>query len=365
MGYPPQDSTLNHQYQSRRNGIAVEDVDVVVVGMGPGGEDAAARLARAGLSVVGVEPRLVGGECPYYACIPTKMVLRATEALAEARRVDQLAGTAAIHPDWAPVARRNRDEATTGWDDTIAVNRFTDTGGTFVRGTATLTAPGEVTVAVLDKSTVNGGRPVGERVFRARRGIVLNPGTEPAIPPIDGLGNTPYWTNRDAAALDTLPGSLIVLGAGPVGCEFAQAFARFGVTATLIEASPRLLPTAEPEASDILTDALRADGVRVHTGATVQRVTHDGQFGAELDTGERITAERMLAATGRRTDLAALGVSAAGVDDTGPTIAVDEHMRAAPGVWAIGDVTGHGAFTHTSVYQARIAAETILGHNTT
>ncbi|MGH8883240.1 MAG: dihydrolipoyl dehydrogenase family protein, partial [Stackebrandtia sp.] len=196
-----------------------------------------------------------------------------------------------------------------------------------------------------------------------RRGIVLNPGTEPAIPPVAGLADTPYWTNRDVAALTELPESLLVLGAGPVGCELAQVFARFGARVVLAETSPRLLPSSEPEASDALTGALRDDGIEVHTAATVQQVSHDGQFTAHLDTGEVITTQRLLVATGRRTDLVALGVGAAGMDDTGNTISVDEQMRAAPDVWAVGDVTGHGAFTHTSVYQARIAADALLGRD--
>jgi len=164
--------------------MPTETVDVVVIGMGPGGEDAAARLARAGLAVVGVDARLVGGECPYYACVPTKMMIRAADALGEARRVGELAGSSQVRPDWAPVAARIRAEAADNWDDTVAVQRFEKAGGRFVRGRARITVPGEVTVSTAS----------GERLFRAAKGIVLNPGTKPAIPPIDGLADTPYWT---------------------------------------------------------------------------------------------------------------------------------------------------------------------------
>lgn len=326
-----------------------EEVDVVVIGMGPGGEDVAARLAGAGLSVVGVESRLVGGECPYYACVPTKMMVRAADALGEARRVPALAGQAEVRADWTPVADRIRDEATTDWDDTAAVQRFERTGGRLVRGTGRITAPGEVTV--------------GDQVFRARRGIVLNPGTEPAVPPIDGLAGSPLWTNRDAVPVREVPESLLVLGGGPVGLEFAQVFARFGTSVAVLEAAPRLLPAMEPEASEVITEALLAEGVQVRTGGGVQHVKHDGQFEVQLAGGDRLTAEHLLVATGRRTDLQALGVSAVGLDDQARTIPVDERMRAADGVWAIGDVTGRGAFTHTSVYQARIAAADILGQD--
>src|SRR5262245_7458157 len=153
------------------------EVDVVVVGMGPGGEDVGARLARAGLDVVGVDGRLVGGECPYYACVPTKAMIRATDALQEARRVPELAGGADVSPDWAPVANRIRDEITDNWDDQVAVDRFESAGGKFVRGWGRLTASREVTVA----------RPDGtEEVFTARRGVVLNTGTDPAVPPVEG-----------------------------------------------------------------------------------------------------------------------------------------------------------------------------------
>lgn len=334
--------------------MSAENVDVVVIGMGPGGEDAATRLAKAGLTVVGVEARLVGGECPYYACVPTKMMIRAADALSEARRVAELAGSAQVHPDWAPVATRIRAEATDDWDDTVAVERFEKTGGRLVRGRATVTAPGEVTVST----------SAGERVFRAARGIVLNPGTEPTIPPIDGLASTPYWTNREAVAVTRVPESLIVLGGGPVGCEFAQVFARFGAHVTVLEAQSQLLPGDEPEAGSLLTDCFTAEGIDVRADVSAAGVGYDdGQFTVALQGGDVLAAQHLLVATGRRTDLAALGVGAVGLDDQARTIEVDERMRAADRLWAIGDVTGKGAFTHVSMYQGRIAAADILGQD--
>ncbi|MTE17421.1 dihydrolipoyl dehydrogenase family protein [Nocardia aurantiaca] len=334
--------------------MPTESVDVVVIGMGPGGEDAATRLARAGLTVAGVEGRLVGGECPYYACIPTKMMVRAAGLLAEARRVDGLAGSASARPDWEPVAARIRDEATDNWDDTVAVERFEKAGGTFVRGWGRITAPGEVTVAT----------DSGERVFRAERGIVLNPGTAPAVPPLEGLKGTPFWTNREAVTATEVPESLIVLGGGPVGVEFAQIFARFGARVTVV-APRRMLPRDEPEAGELLATAFADEGIAVRTGVRGTGVRHDGrEFTLELDTGESLRAQRLLVATGRRTHLAALGIGAVGLDEAAKSIPVDSRMRAADGVWAVGDVTGVGAFTHVSMYQARIVAQDILGDGT-
>ena len=333
--------------------MATGEVDAVVVGTGPGGEDAAGRLAAAGLDVVAVEARLVGGECPYYACIPTKMMVRAAGALAEAQRVPELAGSAQAQPHFRVVADRISSEATTGWDDRAAVQRLESAGCRVVRGRGRLTAPGEVTVDLAAG---------GQEVLRARRAIVLNPGTEPAVPPIDGLDGTPYWTNRDAVAAIAAPESVLVLGGGPVGLEFAQVFARFGSAVTLVEAGQRILAPSEPEASEVLTGVLRAEGIDVRTGAGVNRVSHgEAGFRVELDGGGPVEAERLLVATGRRTDLAALGVDAVGLDASARTIPVDERLRAADGVWAIGDVTGHGAFTHTSVYQSPIAVADILG----
>ena len=239
-----------------------ELVDVVVVGLGVGGEEVAGRLAEAGLSVVGVERDLVGGECPYWGCIPSKMMIRAANALAEARRVDGLAGTAQVQPDWAPVAKRIREEATDTWDDTVAAERFIGKGGRLVRGSGRLDGPRRVRV--------------GDQVFEARHGVVLGTGTRPSVPPIDGLADTPYWTNHQAIEVEELPESLLVLGGGAIGLELAQVFARFGVRVTVVEALDRVLAVEEPEASEVAAAALRADGVEIHTGVRAERVEHDG-----------------------------------------------------------------------------------------
>ena len=334
--------------------MSAEEADIVVIGMGPGGEDVAERLAEAGLSVVGVEGRLVGGECPYWGCIPSKMMIRAANLLAEGRRIPGMAGAAQVTPDWAPVAQRIRKEATDNWDDKVAVDRFVAKGGRFARGHGRITAPGEVTVSGPDGQ----GPP---RVFRARRGIVLNTGTDPAVPLIDGLAGTPYWTNREAIETEQVPESLIVLGGGAIGAELGQVFARFGAAVTVVEAQPGLLPMDEPEAGELLGKVFTAEGIAVWTGAGARSVSHDGtRFTVDVG-GQAITAERLLVATGRRSDLAALGIGALGLDESARTISVDDRMHAADGVWAIGDVTGKGAFTHISMYQADIVVREIVG----
>ncbi|WP_433477170.1 dihydrolipoyl dehydrogenase family protein [Spirillospora sp. CA-142024] len=324
-----------------------DEVDVVVIGLGPGGEDAAGRLAEAGVSVVAVESRLVGGECPYYACVPTKMMVRAAGLLAEAARVPGMAGEASARPDWTPVAARIRDEATDSWDDKVAADRLTGKGARLVRGRGRITAPDEVTV--------------DGQVFRARRGILLNTGTSPMAPPIDGLADTPFWTNRDAVMATRAPESLVVLGGGVVGVEMAQVFSRFDGRVTVVEAADRLLLNEEPESSDLLRAVFEREGIGVRTGVNVTRVTHDGdEFTMHLGD-ETLTAERLLVATGRRPNLKGLGLGKVGLDETARQIPVDGHMRAADGVWAIGDITGMGAFTHVSMYQAAIAVRDILG----
>jgi pyruvate/2-oxoglutarate dehydrogenase complex dihydrolipoamide dehydrogenase (E3) component len=326
----------------------VRDVDVVVVGLGVGGEEAAGRLAEAGLYVVGVENTLVGGECPYWGCIPTKMMIRAGNALAEARRIPGLAGESSVQPDWTPVAKRVRDEATDTWDDKVAVDRFTGKGGHFVRGTAAITGPRRVRV--------------DDQEFAASRAVIIATGTAAIIPPIDGLAGTPYWTNREAIEAATLPQSLIVLGGGAIGVELAQVMARFGVAVTIVEGGPGVLSMEEPESSQTAAEALTRDKVKILTGVRAEHVTHDdSSFSVTLTDGSELTAERLLVAAGRAARVQDIGLDTVGLDPTARFLSTDDRMRAGDKIWAVGDVTGNGAFTHMAMYEADIAVRDILG----
>lgn len=343
-------------------------VDLVVIGLGPGGEAVATGAARAGLRVVAVDKHLVGGECPYYGCIPSKMMLRGSDLLAEAGRVDQVAGEASVVASWAPVAARIAEEATAHWDDQAAVDRLVDAGAEVVHGIGRLAGDRRVHVELPDGST---------RTLEAARGIVLNPGTRPARLPIEGLDGTPYWTNREAVQVSELPGSLVVIGGGPIGAEMTQVFARFGVRVTLLEGGPRILGPDEPEASALLQEALVADGVRVMTGVRIERVSHaDGRFAVALGpaegsedagaTGETVHGDRLLVAAGRTPNLDDLGLETVGLDPSARGLEVDDRCRldgAPEGLWAIGDVTGKGAFTHVSMYQSAVALRDILGED--
>ena len=327
------------------------NADVIVIGLGPGGEAAAGQLAEAGLNVVGIEGALVGGECPYWGCIPSKMMIRAANALAEGRRIGELAGSATVNPDWGPVAERIREQATDNWDDTVAVDRFVGKGGHFVSGYARITAPGTV--------EVNGD------TFVASRGVIIATGTLAAVPPIPGLADTPYWTNHDIMQAKELPESMIVLGGGAIGTELAQVMSRFGVDVTVVEGEARLLPRSEPEAGELLADVFTAEGIAVRTGQFVERVEFaDEQFHVAMPDGTTVRAEQLLVAAGRKTFLRELGAENLGIDPDAPFLAVDGHQRVTDGVWGVGDIAGEGLFTHLAIRQADVAVADILGRET-
>ena len=329
--------------------MADQTFDVVLLGVGSGNALLATRLLDAGLGVLAVEANRYGGECPHWACIPSKAALRAADALAEGRRIDELAGRAEVRPDWSVTARRI-DEVTHHRDDSEAVAAFEKRGGVIVRGRGTIVGRGRVAV---DGTT-----------YVAERAVVLNTGTRPTIPALPGLDGTPYWTTTEATEAHALPASIVVLGGGPVGVEQAQILARFGVRTALVEAAERLLPGDEPEAGERLADVLRHDDVDVRTSTEVESVSHDGaRFELRTRAGT-LAAEGLLVAVGRTPNTADLGFEHYDVTpDEGGMVPVDERLRVAPGLFAIGDITGKGAYTHVANYQAEIAVDTILEHS--
>jgi pyruvate/2-oxoglutarate dehydrogenase complex dihydrolipoamide dehydrogenase (E3) component len=332
----------------RAHPAADHETDVVVLGVGTCGEDLALRLLGAGVHVTGIEATLVGGECAYWACLPTKAMIRAANALQEARRVDGLAGHADVRADWGPVASRVRDEVAGGWQDSYAVQRFESRGGSLVHGHGRLTSSRSVTV--------------GGQTFTARRGVVIATGSQPVIPPIPGLADGEYWTTHDVIQAAKLPASILIIGGGAVGCELGQVLARFGVDVTIVEAGPRLLPGEEPEASSVVESAFAAEGIHVCTGAPAERVEwRNGSVRLTLSGGRELTGERLLVAAGRRADLGGLGLESVGLDPRARFIAVDDRLRAADGIWAMGDVTGKAMFTHVALHQSAIVAAGILG----
>lgn len=328
--------------------MTTHEVDVVVLGLGPGGEYAAQKLAEAGLDVVGVERDLVGGECPFYGCIPSKMMIRAADLVAESRRAETLAGPVDVRPDWALVAERIDKQATNHWNDESHVTRLEEAGVRIVRGHGRLDGAGRVAV--------------GEDTYVAARGVVLNSGTAPATVPIDGLAGTPYWTNREVVRLTELPGSLAVIGGGPIGAELSQAFSRFGVQVTVIEVLDRILGPEEPEAASVIARVFAEEGIEVLTGATISRVEHDGGFRIHLED-RVVEADQLLLAAGRRPHLFDIGLDTVGLDPAAKSVATDERMRAAERLWAVGDITGKGAFTHVSMYQAAVVVRDVLGED--
>ncbi len=338
-----------------------QQVDLVVAGLGPGGEALATAVAKAGLKVVAVDRRLVGGECPYFGCVPTKMMVRAADLVAEAGRAAELSGDVTIRSSWAPVAERVSVQATDHWDDRVAVERLEKAGATVLHGVARLAGRSPDGHPQVSVTPLDGSDPT---IYEAGRGVVLNPGTRPATPPVEGLADTPFWTNRDAVQVTELPGSLVVVGGGPIGCELAQVFARFGVRVTVIQHGERILPANEPEAAALIAETFAHEGIRVVTGSDLVKASYaDGRFDLTLDNGEQLTADKVLVAAGRLPNHDDIGLETVGLDPTARSVPVDGRMRAGDGLWVIGDATGHGAFTHMSMYQYAIARRDILGED--
>jgi pyruvate/2-oxoglutarate dehydrogenase complex dihydrolipoamide dehydrogenase (E3) component len=338
-----------------------QDYDLIVLGLGPGGEEVAERMAEAGWSVLGIDSRLVGGECPYYGCIPSKMIIRGAAVLAEAGRVNELAGQATTTPDYGPVSRRIRDEATDDWDDRVAVERLEGLGATFVRGVGRLAGRGADHSLQVDVDGV---------IYRAPR-VVVAVGTAPAIPPIPGLAevradggaDSPVWTNRDVMRATAAPASMVVLGGGAIGVELAQAFGRFGTRVTVVEAADRMLSVEEPRASEVLADVFRREGIDLHLGVQASQVAVGGDgVRVTLSDGGEVTGEKLLVSVGRRSNLADVALDTVGLDPAARTLDVDDSMAVVgvDGLYGIGDSTGRGAFTHVAVWQARVLVARLL-----
>ena len=325
------------------------EFDVICIGAGPCGEAVATELAGGGLSLAVVEEHLVGGECPYWGCFPSKTMIRSAEVLAEAARARELA---ASRVDWEldfPKVARRVSWMARDLDDTRPA-RAIEEHATLLRGHGALRGPRRV--------EVDG---VG---LTARRGVVVCTGTSPLVPPIPGLDGVPHWTNRQAVLTGELPASLAVLGGGALGVELSQAFARFGTRVTVVEGAPRLVSAEEPEAGELLRRHLEADGVRVLTGVRAHAVERDGDGVRLLLEGrEPVTAARLLVATGRRPNLDGFDLDAAGVR-AAPRgwIEVDRaSLLAAEGIWAGGDVNGIGGFTHLAHYHGTLIGRTLRG----
>jgi len=328
--------------------MATRSFDAVVLGAGPAGEVAAGRLADGGLEVALVECELVGGECSFWACMPSKALLRPAQAVAEARRIPGAAQAATGDLD-AGAALRRRDEVVHGLSDESQLPWLQRRGIELVRGSGVL--DGERRVRV------------GDDALEARRAVVLATGSAAATPPVEGLREAATWTNREATTAARVPARLVILGGGPVGVELADAWSSLGSAVTLVEVAERLLAREEDFASEQVTAALRERGVDVRTGVEVRHAARDGgQVRLTLADGEELTGDELLVAAGRRPRTAGLGLEALGLE-AGEPVPTDEHLRV-PGhdwLYAVGDCNGRVLLTHQGKYQARVAADHVLG----
>jgi pyruvate/2-oxoglutarate dehydrogenase complex dihydrolipoamide dehydrogenase (E3) component len=330
------------------------EFDVIVVGAGPGGEVCAGRLADADLSVALVEQDLIGGECSFYACMPSKELLRPAQALAEACRVEGAAQAVTGELDVDAVLAR-RDEIVHGLDDAAQLPWLEERGIALFRGHGELDGERQVRV--------------GEELLSARRAVVLAPGSAAAMPPIDGLREAEPWTNREATTTKAIPRSLLVLGGGVVAVELAQAFATLGAQVTILEMADRLIGREELFAADQVREALQAAGVEVVLGVSAKSARRAPGAGAargtvtlELEDGRSFTGDELLVCTGRKANTDALGLETVGLQGGG-TIDVDERLRV-PGrdwLYVVGDANGRVLLTHMGKYQARLVADRILG----
>ena len=326
-----------------------QSFDVVVIGAGPAGEVVAGRLAENGLTVAIVEPELVGGECSFWACMPSKALLRPAEVLAEVRRVPGAAEAVTGELD-VPVALARRDEVIHDLDDSGAVPWLEEKGIVLFRAHGQLDGERRVTA--------------GDDVLTAERAVVVATGSGALIPPIDGLRESEPWTSREITTAKEVPQRLAILGGGVVGSEMAQAWRTLGSEVTLIEAMDRLIGREEPFAGEELAESLRQRGVDVRLGSKATRVTRNGEVVVELEDGPEVRADELVVSIGRRPHTDKLGVESVGLEP-GEPIEVDDQMRATAvdGDWlyAIGDVNNRTLLTHMGKYQARAAADVILG----